>query len=98
MPGPTIVAIFAFGVHPTGMKKAVIRPHAMIAPMFGMTMLDRNVPKRWAWTRRPTPPVAVAVVVVVVVVAIGFLSVKRHVTTVTPDTTRFCNTFGHVAK
>ena len=42
--GPTIVAIFSLGVHPTGMKNAVIRPQAMIAPMFGMIMLDRNVP------------------------------------------------------
>ncbi len=44
MAGPTIVAIFSFGVHPSGMKNAVIRPQAMIAPMFGMIMLDRNVP------------------------------------------------------
>ena len=44
MLGPTIVAIFSFGIHPSGMKNAVIRPQAMIAPMFGMIMLDRNVP------------------------------------------------------
>ena len=51
MLGPTIVAIFSFGVHPSGMKNAVIRPQAMIAPMFGMIMLDRNVPNFWTWTR-----------------------------------------------
>ena len=51
MAGPTIVAIFSFGVHPTWMKNAVIRPQAMIAPMFGMIMLDRNVPNFWTWTR-----------------------------------------------
>ena len=44
MDGPTTVAIFSLGVHPSGMKNAVIRPQAMIAPMFGMIMLDRNVP------------------------------------------------------
>src|SRR3954452_2445427 len=92
MPGPTIVAIFSFGVHPTGMKNAVIKPQAMIAPMFGMTMLDKNVPTLCAWTRAPVP------LEVVVVVAIWFLSVKRHVTTVTVRTRGFCNTFGHVAK
>ena len=54
MVGPTIVAIFSFGVHPTGMKNAVIRPQAMIAPMFGMIMLDRNVPNFCTWTRAPT--------------------------------------------
>ena len=34
MVGPTIVAIFSLGIHPSGMKNAVISPHAMIAPMF----------------------------------------------------------------
>jgi hypothetical protein len=53
----------------------------MIAPMFGMTMLDRNVPNRWACTRAPAPP---RVGVVIVVVAMWFLSLNRHVTTVTP--------------
>src|SRR6476620_4622683 len=91
MPGPTMVAIFAFGVQPTGMKNAVIRPQAMIAPMFGMTMLDRNVPNRWACTRTPAP------LDVIVVVAIWFLSVAgrdaHHALL-----SGFCNTFGHVAK
>jgi L-iditol 2-dehydrogenase len=50
----------------------------MIAPMFGMTMLDRNVPNRWACTRAPAPPR-----VVIVVVAMWFLSLNRHMTTVT---------------
>ena len=41
---PTIVANAAFGVNPTGMKKAVIMPHAMIAAILGMIIPDRNVP------------------------------------------------------
>ena len=55
MAGPTIVAIFSFGVQPTSMKNAVMSPQAMIAPMFGMIMLDKNVPNRWTWTRAPAP-------------------------------------------
>src|SRR6188472_4280060 len=51
MVGPTIVEIFSFGVKPSGMKNIVIRPQAMIAPMLGMIMLDRNVPNFWTWTR-----------------------------------------------
>jgi hypothetical protein len=51
MPGPTIVAIFAFGVQPTGMKNAVTRPHAMMAAMLGMIMFDKKVPNFWTWTR-----------------------------------------------
>ena len=52
--GPTIVAIFSFGIHPSGMKNAVIRPQAMIAAMFGMIMMDRKVPNFCTWTRAPT--------------------------------------------
>jgi hypothetical protein len=40
----------------------------MIAPMFGMIMLDRNVPNRWTWTRpdlRGASRCAVAVVVAI---------------------------------
>ncbi len=51
MPGSTIVAIFSFGVQPTGMKNAVTRPHAMIAAMLGMIMFDKKVPNFWTWTR-----------------------------------------------
>ena len=35
------------------MNNAVIRPQAMKAPMFGMTMLDRNVPNFCTLTRAP---------------------------------------------
>src|SRR5687768_14274482 len=35
------------------MKRAVMKPQAMNAPMLGSTMLDRKVPKRWTWTRSP---------------------------------------------
>ena len=44
------------------MNKAVIRPQAMKAPMFGRTMLDRKVPNFCTWTRAPLRgAVAVAV-------------------------------------
>ncbi len=49
--GPTIVAIFSFGVHPSGMKNAVTRPQAMIAAMLGMIMFDKKVPNFCTWTR-----------------------------------------------
>ena len=32
------------GTHPFSMKKAVIKPQAMKAAIFGMIMPDRNVP------------------------------------------------------
>ena len=44
-------------IQPVSMKRAVIRPQAMNAPMLGRTMFDRNVPKRWTWTRIPPPGV-----------------------------------------
>ncbi len=43
------------------MNIAVISPHAMNAPMLGMTMLDRKVPNFWTLTRAPLLRVAVAV-------------------------------------
>jgi hypothetical protein len=33
----------------------------MNAPILGRTMFDRNVPKRWTWTRMPPRLVVVAV-------------------------------------
>src|SRR5438128_6055613 len=71
MPGPTIVAIFSLGVHPTGMKNAVRRPQAMIAPMLGMTMLDKKVPNFCTCTRKD------GLGAVAVDEAIGFLSFAR---------------------
>jgi hypothetical protein len=65
MVGPTIVAIFSLGVQPTGMKKAVMIPQAMIAPMLGMIMFDRKVPNRWTWTRIPLRGWAASVVVAI---------------------------------
>ncbi|GAA1153042.1 hypothetical protein GCM10009606_34390 [Nocardioides aquiterrae] len=41
----------------------------MIAPMFGITMFDRNVPKRWTWTRAEARCAAAAGVDVVVAIA-----------------------------
>jgi hypothetical protein len=32
------------GYQPTSMNRAVMNPQAMKAPMFGITMFDRNVP------------------------------------------------------
>ena len=40
-------------IQPISMKRAVIRPQAMNAPMFGITMFDKKVPNRWIWTRTP---------------------------------------------
>ncbi len=53
--GPTVVAIFSLGVQPTGITKAVIRPHAMIAAIFGMIMFDKNVPNFCTRTRTDVP-------------------------------------------
>ena len=39
-------ASFAFGSHPASMNRAVIKPHAINAPMFGITMPLRNLPNR----------------------------------------------------
>ena len=50
---------FSLGIHPSGMKNAVISPHAMIAPMFGMIMLDRKVPNFCTCTRAPLRGAAV---------------------------------------
>ena len=44
------------GIHPVGMKNAVMSPHAMNAPMLGITIPARNPPNRWTFARHP--PVA----------------------------------------
>ena len=46
MMGPTESANFSFGSHPVGMKRAVMRPQAMIAAMFGITIAARKPPIR----------------------------------------------------
>src|SRR3954453_18545116 len=83
MVGPTIVAIFSFGVHPSGMKNAVIRPQAMIAAMFGMIIMDRKVPNFCTRTRKLVldPPEVLAVV------AIEAIFLPLVVPDVTPVTT-----------
>jgi hypothetical protein len=43
----------------------VMSPQAMIAPMFGMIMLDKKVPNRWTWTRSPLLDGASCVVVAI---------------------------------
>ncbi len=48
-----MVARSAFGSHPTSMKSAVRRPHAIRAGMLGMIMFDKNVPNFWTLTRAP---------------------------------------------
>ena len=42
--GPPTCARYSFGSQPVGMKRAVRKPHAMKAPMFGMTMPERKRP------------------------------------------------------
>jgi hypothetical protein len=42
--GPTSSARSSFGIHPVSMKKAVISPHAMNAPMLGITIPAKNPP------------------------------------------------------
>src|SRR6187399_1939478 len=91
--GPTIVAIFSFGVHPSGMKKAVIRPQAMIALMFGMIMLDRNVPNFCTWTRALVRGAAV-----VAVEAIWVPLVKQGRDACHGRDSVSLHTIGHVAK
>ena len=39
--GPTSTANFTLGIQPVGMNSAVIRPQAMIAAMFGITIPAR---------------------------------------------------------
>jgi hypothetical protein len=45
--GPTRDANFSFGSHPVGINNAVINPQAINAPMLGMTMPLKNLPKDW---------------------------------------------------
>src|SRR5262245_50212517 len=88
MVGPTIVAIFSFGVHPSGMKNAVTRPQAMIAAMFGMIIMDRKVPNFCTWTRMlvPEPPERCEPSEVLGVVAIEAICLPLVVPDVTPVT------------
>ena len=51
--GPTIFENSSFGIHPVGMKSAVIKPHAMNAPMFGITMPARLPPTFCRDARHP---------------------------------------------
>lgn len=43
--GPTSFASVSFGNHPVGINNAVMIPHAINAPIFGITMLLRKRPK-----------------------------------------------------
>src|SRR5689334_18114641 len=52
-------------IQPFSMNRAVIRPQAMKAPMFGITMFDRKVPNRWTCTRMPLPAAVCDVIVVI---------------------------------
>ncbi len=56
--GVTRAPNFALGSQPVGMNRAVIRPQAMNAPMFGMTIEARNPPKRCTDARTPVPVTA----------------------------------------
>ncbi|MFD0534684.1 hypothetical protein ACFQY7_13860 [Actinomadura luteofluorescens] len=44
-----------FGSQPVGMNRAVIRPQAMNAPMFGITIAAIRPPSRWMFARMPLP-------------------------------------------
>ncbi len=63
--GPTSLSRSPFGAHPVGMKKAVMRPQAMKAAMFGRIIPLTKVPNFWIPTLAP-PPVLVADVVVII--------------------------------
>jgi hypothetical protein len=47
---------FSLGSQPVAMKSAVTRPHAIKAPMFGMTIPLRNRPKDWIFCFMDEPP------------------------------------------
>ena len=51
--GPTIEESCSFGNQPVGMNKAVSRPHAMNAPMFGITIPARLPPSFCIEARHP---------------------------------------------
>ena len=53
--GSTSAANCLLGSQPVGMNSAVIRPHAMNAPMLGITMPARWPPRRWILAFRPLP-------------------------------------------
>src|SRR5258708_32112175 len=55
MVGPTSLAKVVLGVQPVGMNRAVSRPQAMNAPMFGITMPARNAPNFWTRALAPVP-------------------------------------------
>jgi hypothetical protein len=55
MVGSTRPASVSLGNHPFGMNRAVIRPHAMKAPMLGMIMPARWLPNRWTLARQLLP-------------------------------------------
>src|SRR5215213_9337402 len=56
--GPTRVAAFSFGSQPVSMNIAVIRPQAMNAAMFGMTIDARKAPTRCTVALAPVPVTA----------------------------------------
>ena len=66
--GPTSAAMVSFGVHPVGMKNAVMMPHAMNTAMLGRIMFDKNEPNLCTPTRvcPSRPGLAVDDVVVIV--------------------------------
>jgi hypothetical protein len=79
-------------IHPTSMNMAVIRPQAMKAPMFGSTMLDKNVPNLCTCTRAPPRDGAVAVD------AIGSSSLSHGRDACHVSMWLILHVFGHIAK
>src|SRR6185503_2407680 len=49
--GPTNLANVSFGIHPVGMNRAVIKPHARMAAILGITMPARKPPNCCIFSR-----------------------------------------------
>jgi hypothetical protein len=60
MIGPTSRARYSFGSQPVGMNNAVIKPQAIKAPMFGITIALRKRPADWTDLRKSGRVTAVA--------------------------------------
>src|ERR687893_3101203 len=54
--GSTSSANRSLGNHPSGINSAVIKPHAMDAPMLGITIPLRKLPNLCTFTLRLAPP------------------------------------------
>ena len=53
--GPPTCASVSFGIHPVGINNAVRKPHAINAPIFGITIPDRKRPNFCMASCAPPP-------------------------------------------